>query len=115
MLDPAAPFQSQAHLLSYLVNILAPSLVPTWMLSYDQIALSLHGTWGAPRASASTRVEVIDDWLAEHHRGEPYVVIDNQASGTSLIGSAHDEADRVLLCSVASDSIAVICPSSARR
>jgi hypothetical protein len=45
-------------------------------------------------------VQVLDAWLAEHHRGEPYCVIDDQASGSSLVGSAHDKAGRVLLCSV---------------
>lgn len=70
------------------------------LAGYEQIALSLHDAWSAPRGSAVTRVEVIDDWLAEHHRGEPYVVIDDQASGASLVGSVHDRARRVLLCSV---------------
>ncbi len=70
------------------------------LAGYEQIALSLHDAWSAPRGSAVTRVQVLNAWLAEHHRGEPYVVIDDQASGASLVGSAHDKAGRVLLCSV---------------
>lgn len=70
------------------------------LAGYEQIALSLHDAWSAPRSSTVTRAQVIDDWLAEHHRGEPYVVIDDQASGASLVGSAHDKANRVLLCNV---------------
>ena len=45
-------------------------------------------------------MEVIDAWLAEHHRDEPYCVLDDEASGASLVGSAHDRAGRVLLCRV---------------
>lgn len=70
------------------------------LAGYKHIALSLHDAWSAPRGSAVTRVQALDAWLAEHHRGEPYVVIDDQASGASLVGSAHDKAGRVLLCHV---------------
>lgn len=70
------------------------------LAGYEQVSLSLHDTWSAPRGPASTRLQVIDDWLAEHHRGEPYCAIDDQASGASLLGSTHDNAGRVLLCSV---------------
>jgi hypothetical protein len=67
---------------------------------YEQAAMSLHDAWCAPRRAAATRVQVIEDWLAEHHRDEPYVVIDDPDSGSSLLGSAHDRAGRVMLCPV---------------
>ena len=70
------------------------------LAGYEQVALSLHDVWSAPGGAASTRVQAIDGWLTEHHRGEPYCVIDDQASGASLVGSAHDKAGRVLLCRV---------------
>lgn len=70
------------------------------LAGYEQVALSLHDVWSAPRGPAAIRVEVIDAWLAEHHRDEPYCVLDDEASGASLVGSAHDRAGRVLLCRV---------------
>lgn len=70
------------------------------LAGYEQISRSLHDAWSAPRGPAATRLQIIDDWLAEHHRGEPYCVIDDQASGASLLNSTHDKAGRVLLCNV---------------
>lgn len=70
------------------------------LAEYEQVSLSLHDVWSAPGCAASTRVQAIEAWLTEHHRGEPYCVIDDQASGSSLVGSAHDKAGRVLLCRV---------------
>jgi len=70
------------------------------LAGYERLSLSLHENWSAPRGSAATRVQVIDDWLATHHRGEPYCVIDDPASGSSLLDSSHDKAGRVLLCDV---------------
>jgi HAD domain in Swiss Army Knife RNA repair proteins len=70
------------------------------LAGYEQIAMSLHDAWSAPRGSAVTRVEVIDAWLTQHHRSEPYCVIDDRDSGASLVGAVHDKAGRVLLCDV---------------
>lgn len=70
------------------------------LAGYEQVSLALHESWSAPPRSAATRVEVIEDWLADHHRDEPYCVIDDLDSGSSLLHSVHDKAGRVLLCPV---------------
>jgi hypothetical protein len=70
------------------------------LAGYQQVSLSLHTAWSSPRqAATASRVQVIDDWLAKHHRGEGYCIIDDQTSGASLLHSPHDKAGRVLLCS----------------
>lgn len=70
------------------------------MAGYPQVARALHPAWCAPTPHGATRLQVIDAWLEEHHRGEPYCVLDDADSGASLLGSSHDRAQRVLLCPV---------------
>ncbi len=60
----------------------------------------LHPEGEPVQNSGWTRVMAIEDWLARHHRGEPYVVIDDPLSGTGLEGSRHDVAGRLVLCEV---------------
>lgn len=104
------------HALTELIDKFAPSIVVTsnWVRFtsrvaferllrlgvYEQAALSLHDAWCASRRAGATRVQVIEAWLAEHHRDEPYIVIDDPDSGSSLLGTVHDKAGRVLLCPV---------------
>jgi hypothetical protein len=67
----------------------------------DTVADSLHEFWDAPAVRGRTRGRAIEDWLAAHHQGEPYVVIDDTYSGEGLPGSALDQAGRVVLCQMA--------------
>lgn len=73
------------------------------LAGYPQVAQALHDIWCAPRGTAKSRLQVIDEWLADHHRGEPYCVVDDTDSGASLLGSSHDKANRILLCAVEVD------------
>ena len=47
-----------------------------------------------------TRLDAVDNWLARHHAGEAYVILDDTLSGTGLIGSIHDIAGRLVMCQV---------------
>ena len=60
----------------------------------------LHEECEAPQKSGESRLRAIDRWLAQHHRGERYVVIDDYLSGTELEGSHIDKAGRLVLCEV---------------
>jgi hypothetical protein len=62
------------------------------------VADSLHDAWEAPPMREMTRLEQIDVWLALHHKGEPYVVLDDVLSGTGLLRSSHDRTKRVVFC-----------------
>lgn len=59
---------------------------------------NLHDAWEAPQNHGETRAQAIDRWLAAHHRGEPYVILDDELSGTGLRRSLHDRRGRVVLC-----------------
>ncbi len=59
---------------------------------------SLHQAWEAPQNRGETRAHAIDRWLAAHHRGEPYVVLDDELSGTGLRKSVHERRGRLVLC-----------------
>jgi HAD domain in Swiss Army Knife RNA repair proteins len=58
----------------------------------------LHDAWEAPQNRGETRAEAIDQWLAKHHRGEPYVILDDELSGTGLLRSVHEKRGRLILC-----------------
>lgn len=60
----------------------------------------LHEECEAPQKSGESRLCAIDRWLAQHHRGERYVVLDDHLSGTELEGSHIDRAGRLVLCEV---------------
>lgn len=64
------------------------------------VAASLHGAWEAPALRGATRLDAINAWLSAHHKGEPFVVLDDELSGTGLRGSVLDERGRVVLCEV---------------
>jgi hypothetical protein len=61
---------------------------------------ALHEHCEAVQDSGMTRMAAIERWLATHHRGEPWVALDDTASGTGLCGSAHHRVGRVVLCDV---------------
>jgi hypothetical protein len=64
------------------------------------VADSLHEAWEAPQDRGTTRPAAVERWLSVHHKGEPFVVLDDIASGTGLAGSALDKHGRVVLCQV---------------
>ena len=54
------------------------------MTGLEVLTKSLHDSWDAPQNRGETRAQAIDRWLAAHHRGEPYVILDDELSGTGL-------------------------------
>ena len=66
--------------------------------SMPAIAVALHDVWEAPANRGMTRLEQIDVWLARHHSGEAYVILDDFLSGTGLPKSSHDLDSRVVFC-----------------
>ena len=71
------------------------------MAGLEVLNESLHDAWEAPQSRGETRAQAIDRWLAAHHRGEPYVVVDDELSGTGLVRSMHAKRGRLVLCKVA--------------
>lgn len=64
------------------------------------LSQQLHTACEAPQFHGETRLQAIDRWLAQHHHGEPYIVLDDQLSGTGLRGSVHAKRKRLVLCEV---------------
>jgi hypothetical protein len=69
------------------------------------VAVGLHEKWETPsRLRKTDRIEEIESWLHHYHQGEPFVVLDDDYSGTSLTGIdedlRHPLAARVVLCPV---------------
>lgn len=64
------------------------------------VADQLHEAWEAAQTPRMTRLQSIEQWLTEHHRGEPFVVLDDSLSGSGLAGSRLQSQGRVVLCKV---------------
>jgi hypothetical protein len=69
----------------------------------DFVVASLHEQWETPRKLwPAERIEEIQSWLQRHHRGEPFVILDDEYSGGSLLAAYgdldHPMAERVVLC-----------------
>lgn len=62
------------------------------------VADRMHETWDAWPSRSMSRREAIERWLKDHHRGEPYVILDDELSGIGLPKSSHAAAGRVILC-----------------
>ena len=69
------------------------------------VADQLHddARWRTPvKLRRAKRVDEIAQWLAQHHDGEPFVIIDDTFSGPSLVpaltDSTHPFFGRVVLC-----------------
>ena len=62
------------------------------------VANALHTEWEAAQDAGCDRLHAIQKWLAAHHCGEPFVILDDEASGTGLRGSELDKAGCVILC-----------------
>lgn len=61
---------------------------------------SFHDAWEAPQNRGESRAQAIDRWLKENHHGEPYVILDDELSGTGLRKSVHERRKRVVFCKV---------------
>lgn len=86
---------------SWLRLMLLPSIEALFRASgAPWLADGLHPDGEAVQASGKTRLDAVDDWLAIHHNGEPYVILDDSLSGTGLAGSKHDRAGRLVMCQV---------------
>jgi len=63
---------------------------------------NLHAQWRTPCPPPEReRIEEIEAWLQAHHRGEPFVILDDEYSGPSLVvcsDPAHRFATRVFMC-----------------
>jgi len=64
----------------------------------DVIADLLHDAWDAPQDRGCTRYQAIEKWLCARYEGQPLVVLDDELSGTGLLGSKLDKAGCVVLC-----------------
>ena len=69
----------------------------------DFVVACLHEQWETPRKLwPAERIEEIQTWLQKHHRGEPFVILDDEYSGGSLLAACddlnHPLAERVVLC-----------------
>jgi len=66
------------------------------------VAVGLHKKWETLRKT--DRIKEIESWLHHYHQGEPFVVLDDDYSGTSLSGIdedlKHPLAARLVLCPV---------------
>jgi hypothetical protein len=86
---------------SWLRLMLLPSIEALFRASgAPWLANGLHREGEALQASGKTRLDAVDGWLASHHNGEPYVILDDPLSGTALSGSRHDRAGRLVMCQV---------------
>jgi HAD domain in Swiss Army Knife RNA repair proteins len=68
------------------------------------VADNLHAQWRTPCPPPELeRIDEIDAWLQAHHRGEPFVILDDAYSGPSLgvcSDPTHRFATRVVLCTL---------------
>ena len=61
---------------------------------------SLHRHWDAQQDRGTSRLDAIEHWLNKHHGGEPILVLDDYASGESLVDGLWHEAGHVVICDV---------------
>lgn len=64
-----------------------------------QLVDALHEQrWDAPAVDHETRLTAIETWLYAYHQGEPFVILDDDISGTGLRDSWLDREGRVVWC-----------------
>lgn len=87
-------------------------MTTSWLLLFDRpqfeyifrrtglahISANFHPRWAAPANRGRLRLDAILKWLQQNHRGEPFVVLDDEESGDSLVGSRLARVGRVVLC-----------------
>lgn len=64
------------------------------------LAETLHPHGEVLQARGQRRLDAIDAWLAANHKAQPYAILDDELSGTGLVGSQHDFAGRLVMCEV---------------
>ena len=62
------------------------------------VAQNLHAHWDAEQHRGEDRATACLRWLSRHHEGEPYVILDDEASGTGLVDSSWYRSGNVVLC-----------------
>ena len=63
------------------------------------VAENLHEHWTTPKGTRSTRLAEIENWLAEHKlKDQPFLILDDKESGSSLEGSHLHKSGLVVLC-----------------
>ena len=111
LFDPGA-----VEILRTVVDEYDPSVVFTtsWLRFFDSRELEnllsrtamafvtgrLHAFPEAPHLRRRTRADAIATWLSDHHKGEPFVILDDHWSGTGLAGSDWGCSGRVVLCEI---------------
>lgn len=65
-----------------------------------EVRAALHEHCEALSDRGMTRLGAIERWLRQHHKGEPFVILDDTGSGTGLKGSAFSKKGRVVLCAL---------------
>lgn len=66
----------------------------------ERVGTNFHPVWDAAADRGVSRLAAIDQWLARHHRDEPYLILDDIESGESLIDSTHAKVGRTVFCEV---------------
>jgi hypothetical protein len=65
------------------------------------VVKNLHATWKTPRARSSSRRDEIEWWLnAQREPGQPFIIIDDNWSGTGLAFSPLALDGHVILCKI---------------
>jgi len=64
----------------------------------SEVCRLLHSAWCAPAKPGDRRLDVIESWLELNKPEGPFVVLDDELSGTGLEGSWLDEAGCLVLC-----------------
>lgn len=64
----------------------------------SEVCRLLHDAWCAPAKPGERRLDAIESWLRLHKHEGPFVVLDDELSGTGLEGSWLDEAGCLVLC-----------------
>ena len=62
------------------------------------LADALHEAWDAPQDFGRTRHQAIERWLFAHYESQPLLILDDEFSGTGLLGSKLHKAGCVVLC-----------------
>lgn len=64
----------------------------------SEVCRLLHDAWCAPAKPGERRLDAIESWLSFNKPEGPFVVLDDEHSGTGLEGSWLDEAGCLVLC-----------------
>ena len=65
-----------------------------------EVAQALHEKWDAEQQHGQSRADAIERWLAAHHTGESFAILDDDVSGTGLMESRFQKSSQVIFCQV---------------